>query len=86
MKTRNDLTKKSLLTLIFFANCLRKAVFAITEVDLKCEYRNSGGNLVPAFCMEAVVVIRNPLKRQIESGLSERLKAVSASMKSNLNF
>ena len=46
----------------------REAVFAITEVDLKCDYRNSGGNLVPAFCMEAVVIRESTKEAVIESG------------------
>lgn len=50
----------------------RKAVFAITEVDLKCEYRNSGGNLVPAFCMEAVVIRESTKEAVIESGFQKR--------------
>lgn len=45
------------------------------------------GNLVPAFCMEAVVIRESAKEGSDRIWLSEKkLKAVSASVKSNLNY
>ena len=51
---------------------VREAVFYITEVDLRCEYRNCDGNLVSAFCMEGVVIRESTKEGVIESGCQKR--------------
>ena len=72
-KTRNDLPRRVCSHLYSLVDgSFREAVFAITEVDLKCEYRNSDGNLVSAFCMEAVVIRESTKEAVIESGCQKR--------------